>query len=109
MIAEVTYGNGTVDSYEENFDPKYPGWQYAAIPFICRTDTTPIAATVKLEYTSNTGACFFTNARLVSVNGIITENKWKEDDSAMYKIEVFGKSVEAKKIISTQRIIYFYI
>jgi hypothetical protein len=79
LCLKVTYEGGEAEEHFENYDVGYTGWQYAAIPFVLNKECCPISITVKLDYTGNIGTCYFTNARLVSVDGISTTNAYRTD------------------------------
>ena len=98
LCLKVVYESGEVEEYSENYDTGYEGWQYVAIPFVLKKDPCPINVTVKLDYTGNTGNCYFTNARLVSVNGTVTTNEYGTDEAPVNLLTVFG---EQKKIKMT--------
>ncbi len=92
----VTYEDGEVEEYFENYDTGYSGWQYAAIPFVLNKECCPIKVTVKLDYSSNKGTCYFTNARLVSVDGIVTTNTYRTDKTYVDSINVFSECKDIK-------------
>ncbi|MBO5222578.1 MAG: hypothetical protein J6C26_09725 [Clostridia bacterium] len=95
---KVTYDGGSVEEYVENYDAGYTGWQFAAIPFVLKEDNCPINVELKLDYSSNTGACYFTNARMVAVDGIITTNTYKSDNTDVLTLDVFGEQKKIKTI-----------
>ena len=102
LCLKVTYEDGEVEEYFENYDTEYHGWQYAAIPFVLNKDCCPIEVTVKLDYTSNRGTCYFTNARLVSVEGSITTNTYRKNDGYITSVCVFDEEQDIK-LISTKK------
>ncbi len=102
LCLKVTYEGGEVEEYFENYDTEYHGWQYAAIPFVFNKDCCPIEVTVKLDYTSNKGTCYFTNARLVSVEGSITTNTYRKNDGYVTSVCVFDEEQDIK-LISTKK------
>lgn len=102
LCLKVTYEGGEVEEYFENYDTEYHGWQYAAIPFVLNKDCCPIEVTVKLDYTSNKGTCYFTNARLVSVEGSITTNTYRKNDGYVTSVCVFDEEQDIK-LISTKK------
>ncbi|MBQ8742652.1 MAG: RHS repeat protein, partial [Clostridia bacterium] len=96
LCLKVTYEGGEAEEHFENYDVGYTGWQYAAIPFVLNKECCPISITVKLDYTGNTGTCYFTNARLVSVDGISTTNAYRTDETPIDSINVFGECKDIK-------------
>lgn len=96
LCLKVTYEGGEAEEYFENYDVGYTGWQYTAIPFVLNKECCPISVTVKLDYTGNTGTCYFTNARLVSVDGISTTNTYRTDETPIDSINVFGECKDIK-------------
>ena len=96
LILEVTYEDGEKEEYVESYDPAYTGWQYAAIPFVLKKECCPIAVTVRLGYTGNIGSCYFTNPRLVAVDGICTTNTYRTDATPIDSIKVFGEDKSIK-------------
>lgn len=96
LCLKVTYEGGEAEEHFENYDVGYTGWQYAAIPFVLNKECCPISITVKLDYTGNTGTCYFTNARLVSVDGISTTNAYRTDETPINSINVFGECKDIK-------------
>lgn len=96
LCLKVTYEGGEAEEYFENYDVGYSGWQYAAIPFVLNKEYCPISITVKLDYTGNTGTCYFTNARLVSVDGISTTNTYRTDENSIAWITVFDERKNIK-------------
>lgn len=87
----VAYSNGESAEYYESFDGSRTDWQYVAIPVALDRSRTPTSARVRLEYGLNTKACYFTNARLVAVNGVVTTNEYYSKSSTPY-VTVFNKS-----------------
>ena len=102
LCLKVTYEGGEVEEYFENYDTEYHGWQYAAIPFVLNKENRPTEITVKLDYTSNNGSCYFTNARLVSVEGSITTNTYRKNDGYVTAVCAFNE-VHDIKLISTKQ------
>lgn len=98
ICLSVTYEDGGTEEHYENYDPGYSGWQYAAVPFVLNKNRSPIRASVRLDYTANSGTCSFTNARLVTANGIVTTNTYRTDDDPLQSIHVFGESRDVKMI-----------
>ena len=96
LCLKATYEGGETEEYFENYDVGYSGWQYAAIPFVLNKECCPISITVKLDYTGNTGTCYFTNARLISVDGISTTNTYRTDETPIESINVFGERKDIK-------------
>ena len=102
LCLKVAYEDGEVEEYFENYDTEYHGWQYAAIPFVLKNDSRPTEVTVKLDYTSNKGSCYFTNARLVSVEGSITTNTYRKNDGYVTTVCAFNEAHDIK-LISTKQ------
>ena len=96
LCLKVTYEGGEAEEYFENYDAGYSGWQYAAIPFVLNKECCPISVTVKLDYTGNTGTCYFTNARLVAVDGISTTNAYRTNETPIDPITIFGECKNVK-------------
>ena len=96
LCLRVTYEGGEMEEHFENYDVGCTGWQYVAIPFVLNKACCPISVTVKLDYTGNTGTCYFTNARLVSVDGISTTNTYRTDETPIESINVFGECKDIK-------------
>ncbi len=96
LCLRIYYEGGEMDEYFENYDTGYDGWQYAAIPFVLNKECCPISVNVKLDFTGNTGTCYFTNIRLVSVDGVSTTNTYKTDETPIDSIYVFGERKEIK-------------
>ena len=98
LCLKVIYEGGKKEEYFENYDMDYDGWQYAAIPFVLNKENCPISVTVKLDYTNNIGSCYFTNARLVAVDGISTTNTYSTSNTPISSINVFGEYKKIKMI-----------
>ena len=98
LCLKVIYEDGEVEEYFENYDTSYTGWQYAAIPFVLNKECCPIQVTVKLDYSSNKGTCYFTNASLVSVDGNITINTYRKNDGYVTTVCVFDEGQDIKLI-----------
>ena len=79
LCLKITYEDGETEEYFENYDSGYHGWQYAAIPFVLDQQRRPVDVTVKLDFSSNKGSCYFTNVRLVSTEGDITTNTYRKN------------------------------
>ncbi|MBR5786599.1 MAG: hypothetical protein IKY41_07895 [Clostridia bacterium] len=102
LCLKVDYEDGEVEEYFENYDTGYEGWQYVAIPFVLDKGDVPVNVTIKLDYTANTGTCYFTNARLVAAEGISTTNKYRTDDAAIDSIDVFGECTDIKMMTTKE-------
>ena len=102
LCLKVTYEGGEVEEYFENYDTEYHDWQYAAIPFVLNKDCCPAEITVKLDYTSNKGTCYFTNIRLVSAEGNVTTNTYRKNDGYVTSVCVFDEEQDIK-LISTKK------
>lgn len=96
LCLTVYYGDGQSEEYIENHDTGYSGWKYVAIPFVLNQQTQPVSATLKLDYTANIGTCYFTNVRLVAVDGIVTTNTYRTDENPVNSIEVFDECKDIK-------------
>ncbi len=96
LCLKITYEDGNDEEYSENYDTGFNGWQYAAIPFVLNSSRCPVSVTVKLDYSANTGTCYFTNARLVAVDGISTTNTYRTDEAPIESINVFGECKDIK-------------
>ena len=102
LCLTVHYEGGEKEEYFENFDNGYTGWQYAAIPFVLDNESSPTGITVKLDYSSNTGTCYFTNARLVSVDGTSTTTVYTTSENPLRVDNVFGEEKNIKVISVTK-------
>ena len=102
LCLKVTYEGGETEEYFENYDATYTGWQYAAIPFVLEEDGSPVDVTVKLDYSSNSGTCYFTNARLVASEGDVTTNTYQKGYGYITTVCVFNEEQDIK-LISTKK------
>ena len=91
LCLKVTYDTGDPVEYYESFDGSRTDWQYVAIPVALDRSRTPTGARVRLDYGLNTKACYFTNARLVAINGVVTTNEYYKQGYTPY-ISVFDKN-----------------
>ncbi len=100
VVLKITYEAGDSEEVAANFETDYNDkWQYVAVPFVYDKNKYPSEVTVKLDYSYNTGTCYFMNPRLVSVNGIVTTNNCTVEDAIYGRMDVFGESKVIKTII----------
>jgi hypothetical protein len=81
----VSYENTRTVEYFEEFDSSRADWQYVAIPIVLDRNKNSCKVEYRLDFSRNTVGCYFTNARLVAVNGVVTTNQYYAQDSTAYE------------------------
>ncbi len=95
LHVKVTRSAGNVEEYTEYFDSSRDNeWQFVAIPIMYanRFYSPIVNVEFKLDYSSNTGTCNFTNARLVNINGLSSSCVFNNNGLRLYTREIFGVS-----------------
>ena len=98
LVLEARYENGNVERYVGQYDPDCHDWQYVAVPLVLDGSMLPAEVTVTLSFASNTGVCHFANARLVTVDGIVTTNTYSTAEEPLDPVAVFGTGREVRMI-----------
>lgn len=94
--AEAHYADNTTVTESARYDCEYTDWQYAALPIRIDKEKTLEYVTVYLDYSKNTGRCYFDNVRLVNA----PSQSSKHEENLNESLTVFG-SVQAIKERST--------
>ena len=108
LVLKAYYEDGTTEERTENFETDQTDWQFAAVPLELVQGHLPIKVSLKLDYTENTGSCYFTNVRLTFADAIFTTNTYQTGSEPLGLMEIFGQTQKikmvAKKVDAPQKI-----
>lgn len=84
--AEAHYTDNTTVTENARYDCEYTDWQYAALPIRIDTEKMLEYVTVYLDYSKNSGYCYFDNVRLVNAPA----QSSKHEENLSESLTVFG-------------------